>query len=68
MIEERKTHYSDTKYCDRLGEDVLVEQMKTSEIIIVQCRYHNLDECDIDINNPINCPLKLNKLVRIIKG
>jgi len=66
MIEERKTHYSERKYCDILGGNVLVEQIKVSEIIIVRCRYANLGDCDIDIKNPRSCLLK-SKLVNIIK-
>lgn len=67
MLEEYKTHYSDMKYCDRLGEDILVEQIKSSEIIIAQCKYLNLERCELDGDNPIDCPLQQSKLIRIIK-
>jgi hypothetical protein len=68
MIEERKTHYSDTKYCDRLGEEVLVEQKKDiGERIIIQCGYINLGRCDMDSLNPRSCLLN-NKLVNVIRS
>lgn len=67
MIEDRKTHYSDMKHCERIGGNVLVEQMKVLEIMIVQCKYLNLDSCDLDIDNPVTCPLKLEKIVNVIE-
>jgi hypothetical protein len=67
MIDEYKTHYSEMKTCDRLGEEVLVEQIKASEVIIAQCNYRNLDRCEVDPDNPIPCSLGLTKLVRIVR-
>ncbi|MCX6746515.1 MAG: hypothetical protein NTU63_00065 [Candidatus Pacearchaeota archaeon] len=77
MIEERKTHYSDMRYCKRFGKKILVEQMKSTGRIIIQCRYLHLDGCHVnfDPNNSHeiryfkseSCPLKLEKIVNVIE-
>jgi len=68
MIEERKTHYSDTKYCDRLGEEVLVKQIRApGDTVIVECKYANLGSCDMDTLNPRACLLD-SKLVNVIRS
>ncbi len=76
MIDEYKTHYSERKHCERLGAKVLVEQMKPSGNIIVQCRHITFDGCNLNFDpndshdiryfKPKSCPLQLEKIVRIV--
>ncbi|MDO8528904.1 MAG: hypothetical protein Q7S06_03370 [Nanoarchaeota archaeon] len=67
MIEERKTHYSETKNCDILGEAVVVDQMRTSGTMIAQCRYYSLGFCNVNpYEDDRRCVLVLEKLVRKI--
>ena len=67
MIEERRTHYSDTKNCNILGEAVIVEQMKTSGTMTAQCRYYGLGYCNVNPDDENRkCSLVLEKLVRKI--
>ena len=68
MIEERKTHYSDTKYCDRIEEDILVQQMRVpGDTVVVQCKYVNRGNCDMDTSNPRACLLN-SKLINVIRS
>jgi len=78
MIEEHKTHYSDKKYCELHGKQIVVDQMKNPENVIVQCRYFHLDGAcyvNFDPNNshdikyfkPEHCLLD-DKLVNILKN
>ena len=77
VLEENKTHYSDKKYCELHGKQMVIDQMKATGSIIVQCRYFHLDNtCYVDFNpndshdikyfKPKNCSLS-GKLVNITK-
>lgn len=68
MIEERKTHYSDTKYCEILGEEVLVKQIRApGDAVIVECGYAKSSNCDADPVNPRPCQLN-SKLINVIRS
>jgi len=77
MIEEHKTHYKCMRHCRRLASDIVVEQMKVSEMMIVRCKYNNLDNTcyvDFDSNNsrdirffePTSCSLGIEKIVKVV--
>jgi len=67
MIEEKKTHYSNMRYCNLIGKNVIVEEMKVSGNTLVLCRYINLGSCNVDRDYPRNCPFKEVKLSKLIK-
>lgn len=71
MIEEKKTHYSDTRYCNRFGAGIVVEQMKTSGTMIAQCVYYHFDAscyCGVaDGGDFKKCSLVLEKLVKKVE-
>lgn len=77
MIEEHKTHYTCKRYCNHLARDIVVEQIKQSEMMIVRCKYNHLDNtCYVhfDPNNshdilsfePTSCPLGVEKIVQVV--
>lgn len=62
-MKEDKFCYSDKKYCERLGREVTIEQIKASGSMISQCGiYFSFGMCLMDVYNPINCPFTLEKL------
>lgn len=66
-IKEYKTHFADTRLCEVLGEDIIIEQMKASGSIIVQCRNAaGFVKCYADYLNPTDCPLSHDKLIEKI--